>query len=307
MATGSIDKNFPLLGDRPDSERRKWARWVLGSHSDQFIPEMIAEVQRLDQEDPICYGSPVLSPGLHAEDLLVISSERGRHCFVVDQPLPCRVVLFDFTGEGLEPDANPFDWPTVSISCDGMGQVLDALYSEIVLPPAGNYVGVVCDDVMLRASDVQMILSLGHIHDLSALQPSVYNNHELCDEYHFLRQRSGVSMHRVPIVEVMAPFVRRELMDRVMPFNRGISSAYGIDRFALPLCAADQGKWRFAAVDAAPMTHVRRGRTLRQAYANGLMSKEEEMLVRQRLMLAMGGEIDKDLHSRLERAVVGHS
>ena len=88
----------PLLQGRSDSERQQWARWVLGSHSDQFIPEMVAAANQLDQQDPIAYGKPVINPGPRPDDLLVITSERGRHCVVFDQPLPCRVVLLDFTG-----------------------------------------------------------------------------------------------------------------------------------------------------------------------------------------------------------------
>ena len=85
-----------------------------------------------------------------------------------------------------------------------------------------------------------------------------------------------------------------------MPFNRGIGSAYGIDRFAIPLCAAHLNAWRFASVDISPMTHIRRGRTIEKRYRNGLLSKEEELLVRQRLILAMGEKIDRESYLKLE-------
>ena len=39
-------------------------------------------------------------------------------------------------------------------------------------------------------------------------------------------------------------------------------------------------------------------------FSNGLLSKEEELLIRQRLMLAMGWEVDQDLYGRLEEAVI---
>ena len=171
------------------------------------------------------------------------------------------------------------------------------------MPPEEHYISVLCDDVMLRSSDIHTILALARLHNLSAVQPSVALNHELCREYGFLRQRPCVSMHRVPIVEVMAPFIRRDLWELIMPFNRGIGSAYGIDRFAIPLCAAHLNAWRFASVDISPMTHIRRGRTIEKRYRNGLLSKEEELLVRQRLMLAMGFPIDQELYEQLERAV----
>jgi len=156
---------------------------------------------------------------------------------------------------------------------------------------------------MLRASDVHTVLALSRLHNLSAAQPSVSHNHELSPEYGFLRQRACVSMHRVPMVEVMAPFIRRDLWDLVMPFNSGIGSAYGIDRFAMPLCAAHLNAWRFASIDVTPMTHIRRGRTIQKRYRNGLLSKEEEYLVRLRVMLAMGFDIDREIYERLEAAV----
>ena len=74
---------------------------------------------------------------------------------------------------------------------------------------------------MLSSGDVFKLLALARLHNLLAIQPSVALNHELSGEYGFLRQRPCLSMHRVPFVEMMAPFMRRDLWDLVMPFNRG--------------------------------------------------------------------------------------
>ena len=51
------------------------------------------------------------------------------------------------------------------------------------------------------------------------------------------------------------------------------------------------------------MTHIRRGRTIQKRYRNGLLSKEEEYLVRLRVMLAMGFDVDREIYERLEAAV----
>ena len=171
------------------------------------------------------------------------------------------------------------------------------------MPPEDHYISVICDDVMLTASDVVKLLALARLHQLSAIQPAVALNHELSREYGFLRQRPCVSMHRVPFVEMMAPFMRRDLWDLVLPFNRGKGSGYGLDRFALTTCGAHLNAWRFAAADCAPMTHIRRGRTIQKRYRNGLLSKEEEYLVRLRVMLALGFNVDLHTYERLEAAV----
>ena len=106
----------------------------------------------------------------------------------------------------------------------------------------------------------------------------------------------------MPIVEIMAPFIRRDLLDLAMPFLSGVRSGYGLDRFALPLCAAHLNAWRFAAVDLTPLTHVRVFGSLEKRFSNGLLSKEEELLVRQRLMLAMGYRLEPEVLKNLDFA-----
>mgnify|MGYP006269443363 FL=1 len=295
----------PLLCHASPADRDKWARWVLGSHSDQFLPEMLRAVELLDAQQPIAYGTPHLNPAPLPADLLVVTSERGRHSFVVDSLLPVRVVLLDVTGSGFESGANPLAWEQVSVQCEGMGDVLDFVWRYLMPDQPDTYIGVLCDDVMVRSSDIHRLLSMARLHGLTAVQPSVAHNHELSVEYGFLRQRPCVTMHRVPMVEVMAPIIRRDLFDLALSFNRGTRSAYGLDRFALPLCAFHLGEWRFASIDLTPMSHIRRGRTIDRRYSNGLLSKEEELLVRYRLMVAMGCQVDLNRYRQLEAAVEG--
>ncbi len=296
--------NFPaLLRDRPEAERQQWARWVLGSHSDQFLPEMLAAVQQLEQSDPIAAGAPIVNPGASAEDLVVIACERGKHCVVLDQPLPCRVVFFDWTGEGLKAGSNPQGFEVLSVATECKGQLMEEAWRQLPPPAPGHYMGFIDDDVLLRSSDIQTLLATARIYNLSAAQPAVTFSSSLCQEYGWLRQRVSSTLHRVPIIEIMAPFLRRDLLDASMPFLQGIRSGYGLDRFAIPLCAAHLNIWRFAAIDCIPLTHVRAFSSLEKRFSNGLLSKEEELLIRQRLMGAMGFSVDKVLYKDLEEAL----
>lgn len=277
-----------LLRSSTQAEREQWARWVMGSHSDQFLPEMLAAVEEMERDAPVTLGYPVVSPGAQPDDLVVIACQRGRHCVVFDQPLPCRVVLFDWTGEGLESGANPQGFMELSLATECKGHLMEEAWLRLTSPGPGNYMAFVDDDVMLRSSDINTLLAVARIHQLSAAQPAVSFNSSLCREYGWLRQRPGVSLHRVPIVEIMAPFIRADLLDLAMPFLRGVRSGYGLDRFALPLCAAHLKAWRFAAVDLTPLSHVRTFASLEKRFSNGLQSKDEELIVRRRLIMAMG-------------------
>ena len=293
----------PLLRGRPAAERELWARWVLGSHSDQFLPEMAAAVEQLNQDDRIELGDPVVAPGARSDDLIVITCKQGQHAVIVDQPLACRVVLFDWTGRG-SPDAdNPQGWPVISEPTECKGQLMELAWRQLEMPPADHYVAFFDDDLCLRTSDINVVLAMARMHHLSAAQPALSLNSPSSREYPWLRQRACTSLHRLPIVENQAPFIRRDLLDLSMPFLVSTKSAYGYDRFALPLCAAELGDWRFAAIDCAPMSHLRPLGSVEQRFSNGLKSKEEEHLVRQRLMLAMGFPIDQELYEQLERAV----
>ena len=155
----------------------------------------------------------------------------------------------------------------------------------------------------LGPSAINQLLAVTRIHNLSAAQPAVSFGSSLCQEYGWLRQRACTTVHRVPIVEIMAPFIRRDLLDLAMPFLNGVRSGYGLDRFALPLCAAHLNAWQFGAVDLTPLTHVRVFGSLEKRFSNGLHSKEEELLIRQRLMGAMGFAVDQTLLQHLESAV----
>ena len=294
--------DFPkLLDNRPNTERLQWKRWVIGSHSDQFLPEMAKKVEELESEDPITSGKPVINPSAQKDDLIVIASQRGRHCVLVDQPFPCRVVLFDWTGEGFEADSNPHGWQLLSAATECKGHLMEVAYQRLSRPPAGHYVGFIDDDVMLRSSDIITMLAMARIYNLSALQPAVSHTSSLSQEYGWLRQRPGSTLHRVPIVEIMAPFIRSDLLELAMPFAVGIRSGYGLDRFALPLCAANIGDWRFAAIDLFALSHVRSFSSLNKRFSNGLLSKEEELLVRLRLVKTMGMPVDEALYTMLEQ------
>nr|WP_170951101.1 hypothetical protein [Synechococcus sp. UW106] len=293
----------PLLQGRSEAERLQWARWVLGSHSDQFLPEMVAAVDQLNRQYPIEQGQPVVNPGATSNDLVVIATQRGRHCVVFDQPLACPVVLFDWNGEGLEPGSNPHGFDVISVATECKGHLMEEAWKRLPPPAGDHYMGFIDDDVLISASAINRLLAVARIHNLSAAQPAVRFGSSLCQEYGWLRQRACTTLHRVPIVEIMSPFLRRDLLDLAMPFLTGVRSGYGLDRFALPLCAAHLNAWRFGAVDLTPLTHVRVFGSLEKRFSNGLRSKEEEYLVRLRVMLAMGFDVDREIYERLEAAV----
>ena len=69
------------------------------------------------------------------------------------------------------------------------------------------------DDVRFVTSAIKAILAVARIHRLSATQPAVGFSSCLSRSYEWLCQRVGSYLHRVPTVEIMAPFVRGDLLE----------------------------------------------------------------------------------------------
>ncbi|WP_255475945.1 hypothetical protein [Synechococcus sp. BIOS-E4-1] len=264
---------------------------------------MAAAVEQLNQQEPIELGDPVIAPGAYNNDLVVITCKQGQHGVIVDQPLACRVVLFDWTGQGIAQSDNPQNWQVISEKTECKGELMESAWHQLDMPPEDHYVAFLDDDLCLRTSDINTVMALSRMHHLSAAQPSLSLNSPTSQEYPWLRQRACTSLHRLPIVELQAPFIRKDLLDLSMPFLASTKSAYGYDRFALPLCAAEMQAWRFGAIDLAAMSHLRPLGSVNLKFSNGLTSKEEEYLVRLRLMTAMGFTVDEEIHQQLEHAV----
>jgi len=293
----------PLLRNASSRDRDVWARWVLNSHSDQFLPEMHDFVLALDREDPVAIGS-LANPSFEIrDDLLVVTCRAGEHCIVLDQPLQCKVILFDWTGKGVHQNLNPFNWPVISRGTESKGEIIEYVCGEVGLPGDEYYFAVLDDDLCLKASDINLMLSLSRIHRLTASQPALSLESSTSREYPWLHYQSGFSLHRVPIVEIQAPFIRCDLMRLSLPFIRDTKSAYGFDRFVLPACAYHLGLWRFAVIDRALMSHIRPLASVSRSYTNGLTSKQEELLVRHRLMRAIGFDTDFQTYHNLEQAL----
>lgn len=272
--------SFSFLGERSHEERQHWVHWVL-DHSDVTLPEMYQAVIEANGQDPVEIGSAIANPGAYPQDVVVIACEQGKHCVVVDQAVACRVVLFDWTGKGVDASCNPHGWETLSVATECKGHLMHEAWLRLDRPPAGHYMGFVDDDVVITTSSINYMLAVARIHQLAAVQASVCMSSDLSDEYHWLRHRPGSHLHRVPFVEIMAPFIRRDLLDGVMPFAVDNHSGYGLDRYAMPLVAEHLKAWRFAVVDRCIMSHVRRITSLGKVFSNGMTSKEEEMRVRQ--------------------------
>ena len=268
--------------------------WI-GNHYQEVLAAQHGHLKKVDEFDPIMEGDHQLEK---PEDVIVIACEQGKHMVLLDKDIDARVVLFDWTGKGVIPEDNPKNFEVISYSTECKGHLMHHAWKELGNPSLWSYMAFIDDDVMFSMSSIEQLLHLAHIHKLTACQPAISHFSSIDPLYGHLKWRAGVTHHRVPMIEIMAPFIRGDLLKNAMPFMQGIRSGYGFDRYVLPLVADAMKQWRFACCDLTPMNHTRKLQSPGMRFKNQMSPHDEEQLMRMRCFKQIGQDCyDKEYYA----------
>ncbi len=163
------------------------------------------------------------------------------------------------------------------------GEAYSALIAE--LNAAGDdlrYVGFIDDDVEISVSGINAMLAdateHGHATFSASLTADSYLSHQ-----RFV-QRPGARKRAMNWVEVMAPFVRWEMLRLAAPLIAGNTSSYGIDQFVMPMLEKVLRLPGSVIYDAVVMRHTRPITSDGRVYRNGLTAHQERAMLRARCM-----------------------
>ena len=118
----------------------------------------------------------------------------------------------------------------------------------------------------------------GHASFSASLTPDSHLSH------HRFVQRLGGGKRAVDWVEVMAPFLRWDLLRASGPLIAGNTSSYGIDQFVWPMLEKALGMAPSVIHDSVAMRHTRPITSDGRVYANGLTATQERVVQRARCM-----------------------
>jgi hypothetical protein len=143
-----------------------------------------------------------------------------------------------------------------------------------------DYILLPDDDLDMKASDIEAIFAAMRRHDLDVAQPSL-----TWDSYfsHFsVLACPGFSLRYVNFVEIMAPCLRRDVLEKILPEFAHTMSGFGLDYV---WCRLSDNPYRRAAIfDNISIRHTRPiGRALRKHMASqGVIAEDEEQFLRTR-------------------------
>lgn len=181
------------------------------------------------------------------------------------------LAAFCYTGEPAEPapGARIFAHRT---QCKG--EAFSALIADLEAARDDlGYVGFIDDDVAISVSGINAMLADAHAHGYASFSASLTPDSHL--SHRRFVQRPGGGKRRVDWVEVMAPFIRWELLRAAAPLIAGNTSSYGIDQFVMPLLEKLVGRGESVLYDSVAMRHTRQITSDGRVYANGLTADQE--------------------------------
>ena len=80
----------------------------------------------------------------------------------------------------------------------------------------------------------------------------------------------------------MVPIIKSELLISSLPFLKNNFSAYGLDCYVFPMLAITNGiRGGHAVIDAAICTHLRKIRTNKRIFSNGMNASQELVKVKE--------------------------
>lgn len=191
-----------------------------------------------------------------------------------------QLAAFCYTGE---PAERPEGVRVFAHRTQCKGEAFSCLIAD--LEAAGEdwgYVGFIDDDVAITVSGINTMLADGRAHGHASFSASLTADSYLSHE-RFV-QRAGGGKRVVEWVEVMAPFLRWEMLRACAPLIAGNTSSYGIDQFVWPMLEQALGLPHSVIHDSVAMRHTRPITSDGRVYANGLTATQERIAQRRRCM-----------------------
>lgn len=216
------------------------------------------------------------------------------------------LILFNYNGTGLVPDV---DWPQwynglVAKKTEFKGHLINVV-AEHVKSRDYRYIAFLDDDQDISVSGINRLLQLAEENDWDVFQPAIaprsYFSHR-----RFL-QKKGMPPQPVKWVEIMAPFLKKEVFEAGIDFYKGNISSYGFDKYVFPYVQRKLGMEKTFLVHEVSVRHTKRVTKGSKRLSNGLDARQEAELLRNRILdLHYAGDVtftDTELRDMFEVGV----
>ncbi|MBC2669364.1 hypothetical protein ACFOON_16365 [Novosphingobium piscinae] len=191
-----------------------------------------------------------------------------------------RLAAFCYTGAPHEAWSGG---PVYARATQCKGEAFSALIAALEAEDAPlGYVGFIDDDVVLSVSGINAMLADARRHGHASFSASLSADSHL--SHRRFVTRPGGGKRAIAWVEVMAPFIRWEMLRRAGPLIAGNTSSYGIDQFVMPMLQRMLDLPTTVIYDDVVMRHTRPITSDGKVFRNGLTADQERVAQRARCL-----------------------
>ena len=189
------------------------------------------------------------------------------------------VCLFNYSGSDQQPMVAPGKSvdDLFSFKTEFKGELLLRL-QRATADRSYRYIGILDDDHEISVSAINRLLEIASGLQADSFQPSV-DPQSFYSHRRFL-QRAGVMPEPVGWIEIMAPFLRKQIFDLACPFYYQSISSYGIDRFVYPYIQRKHKMDRRFLIHEVSLRHLKPVTSGLKLLSNGLDALQEYQRLR---------------------------
>ena len=198
-------------------------------------------------------------------------------------------MLFNYSGNGAAPKLS--DGKAISDCFSVKTEFKGVLMLEVckyVKSIDYRYIGLLDDDQAISVSALNRLLEIATENAFDVFQPAVspdsYYSHAV-----FL-QKPGRTPEAVLWVEIMSPFLRKEIFEAGEDFYKTNISSYGVDRYLFPYLQKKLNHCSTALVHEVSIRHLKPVTDGNKQFSNGLDARQEGDLLRKKILALIQSE-----------------
>lgn len=199
------------------------------------------------------------------------------------------IILFNYSGNAAVPEVpdGKFISECISVKTEFKG-VLMLEVCKHVKAIDYSYIGLLDDDQSISISSLNRLLDIAIENNLDVFQPAVsadsYFSHSM------FVQKKGHPQEPVYWVEIMSPFLRKEIFESGELFYRSNISSYGVDRYLFPYLQRKLNRCKTALVHEVCVRHLKPVTDGNKKFSNGLDARQEGELIRKKVLALIQSE-----------------
>jgi hypothetical protein len=193
------------------------------------------------------------------------------------------ILLFNYSGNEQQPvfTNHEIAVETLSIKTAFKGEWILEVCKHVKSRPY-CYIGLMDDDLAISVSNLNRLLQIAAEINADVFQPAVKKGSHY-SHAQFL-QKQGSPPEAVAWVEIMAPFLRKEIFEAGEQFYTNNISSYGVDRYLFPYLQRKLNQSNTFLIHEVAIAHLKAVTDGGQKFSNGLDARQEGELLRKKIL-----------------------